>query len=165
MFDTNSQNQIYYHMNSGNAYGDAALNAFDRSLLSAGCGNYNLLKVSSIIPPGAEMADRIDLKEGALLSTAYARLIAGPEEYIDGEISAAVAVGIPKDISKNGVIMEFSGVCQEQEAKEKAVAMVRTAMADRKIDDYSIKSVATSCKSTRGQYNCALAYVALFEKH
>lgn len=38
---------------AGSAEGPSRLNAFDNALLAAGIGNVNLLRVSSILPPGA----------------------------------------------------------------------------------------------------------------
>ena len=39
----------------GAAEGGSLLNAFDNALLVAGIGNVNLVKVSSIVPPGVEI--------------------------------------------------------------------------------------------------------------
>lgn len=90
----------------GASEGRTRLNAFDNSLLNAGVGDTNLMRVSSILPPAARQADvhDFDLPKGGLLPLAYAT--------IDGTtpgrmISAAVAVGIPEDDSQPGVIMEF----------------------------------------------------------
>ena len=40
---------------AGRAEGGTPLNAFDNALLAAGIGNINLIKVSSILPPGVEL--------------------------------------------------------------------------------------------------------------
>ena len=40
-----------YTLVSGIGTGSTVLNAFDAALLSAGVGNFNLLRVSSILPP------------------------------------------------------------------------------------------------------------------
>ena len=37
---------------AGNAEGSTPLNAFDNALLAAGIGNINLVRISSILPPG-----------------------------------------------------------------------------------------------------------------
>ena len=39
---------------SGSAEAVSPLNAFDAALLAAGIGNTNLVKISSIVPPGCE---------------------------------------------------------------------------------------------------------------
>ncbi|NMB16013.1 MAG: pyruvoyl-dependent arginine decarboxylase, partial [Firmicutes bacterium] len=39
---------------AGGSEGPTGLNAFDNALLAAGLGNLNLVRVSSILPPGAQ---------------------------------------------------------------------------------------------------------------
>jgi len=38
-----------FYLNAGLGHGDYSLTSFDDALLNAGVGNYNLLKVSSIL--------------------------------------------------------------------------------------------------------------------
>ncbi|MDZ7693422.1 MAG: arginine decarboxylase, pyruvoyl-dependent [Balneolaceae bacterium] len=90
----------------GASEGRTRLNAFDNSLLNAGVGDTNLMRMSSILPPGAKqqnIAD-IELPKGGLIPLAYATIDSTtPGRYI----SSAIAVGIPEDESEPGVIMEF----------------------------------------------------------
>ncbi|MEX0945042.1 MAG: arginine decarboxylase, pyruvoyl-dependent, partial [Balneolaceae bacterium] len=95
-----------YCLVKGSAEGRTRLNAFDNSLLEAGVGDTNLMRMSSILPPGAEQRNIGDLvlPKGGLIPLAYAT--------IDGTtpgrmISASIAVGIPEDDQEPGVIMEF----------------------------------------------------------
>ena len=95
-----------YCLVKGSAEGRTRLNAFDKSLLKAGVGDTNLMRMSSILPPAAEevSVDDLVLPKGGLIPLAYAT--------IDGTtpgrlISASIAVGIPQDDSEPGVIMEF----------------------------------------------------------
>lgn len=95
-----------YCLVRGAAEGRTRLNAFDKALLEAGVGDTNLMRMSSILPPGAEQVkvSELVLPKGGLVPLAYAT--------IDGTtpgrmISAAIAVGIPEDDSEPGVIMEF----------------------------------------------------------
>lgn len=90
----------------GASEGTTKLNAFDHSLLKAGVGDTNLMRVSSILPPAATRIDasELHLPKGGLIPIAYAVI----DSAVPGEIiSAAVAVGIPEDPSEPGVIMEF----------------------------------------------------------
>ncbi|HHE47181.1 MAG TPA: hypothetical protein ENL08_05730, partial [Bacteroidetes bacterium] len=52
--------------------GDAThpLNAFDRALQSAGVGDLNLVKVTSILPPGVKPGVRAELPGGAVVYAA-----------------------------------------------------------------------------------------------
>ena len=162
MLNLNLQENAYYYIGAGTASGDSELNAFDRALLASGCGNYNLLRVSSILPAGAKIVDRIGIKEGSLLPVAYACLTTEPKEYAGSVISAAVAVGIPDRTDAVGVIMEYSGACPEEAARDQVVSMVRTAMADRGIAEYEISVSSCSRVSSEMSYDCVFAYAALF---
>ncbi len=71
--------------------------------------------MSSILPPGVKRIKPIKLPEGALVPIAYASKIS----TIVGEvISAGVAVGIPKDSKKPGLIMEYSASGYRKEVEE-----------------------------------------------
>ncbi|WP_205617750.1 pyruvoyl-dependent arginine decarboxylase [Balneola vulgaris] len=95
-----------YCLVSGAAEGNTRLNAFDNALLEAGVGDTNLMRMSSICPPGAEQVERneIELPGGGLIPLAYAHIDSQtPQMWI----ASAVAVGIPEDDTQPGVIMEF----------------------------------------------------------
>ncbi|HCI69580.1 MAG TPA: pyruvoyl-dependent arginine decarboxylase, partial [Balneola sp.] len=47
-----------YCLVSGAAEGNTRLNAFDNALLEAGVGDTNLMRMSSICPPGAKEVSR-----------------------------------------------------------------------------------------------------------
>ena len=162
MFSIHKDNNVYYKISAGSSHADTALNAFDRSLLASGCGNYNLLRVSSILPPSATESNTITLPEGSLLSVAYASLVFPPAGSQTSELSAAVGIGIPKDPSLPGVIIEYSSECNESTAVETVEKMLQTAMSDRGISDYIIKSAAASCTSSADKYTSVFAYVAIF---
>lgn len=52
---------------AGKAEGSTPLNAFDNALLDAGIGDVNLIKVSSIVPPGVEVVmDKPTLPRGGI---------------------------------------------------------------------------------------------------
>lgn len=162
MFNIQKDTSVYYKIDSGSAYAETKLNAFDRSLLVSGCGNYNLLRVSSILPPSATESKSITLPEGSLLSVAYASLIVPPAGPQTAELSAAVSIGIPEDSTLPGVIMEYSAECSEPAAVKAVEEMVHTAMHDRGVSNYKIKSAAASCTSSADKYTSVFAYVAIF---
>ena len=163
MYNLKSEKPVYYCINAGNAKADTELNAFDRALLNAGCGNYNLLRVSSILPAGANAKNKVTEPEGSLLPIAYASIIAGPNEKIGDTLSAAVAIGIPDNGTNVGVIMEFEDFCSEEEARKTVISMAETAMSDRHVSDYKVICSSISCVSEEGKYNCSFAYVAIFD--
>lgn len=123
---------------AGAAEGPTALNAFDNALLAAGIGNLNLMRVSSILPPGAEFVEQLDIAPGSLTPTAYGAI----ESETPGEtIAAAVGIGFSEDTF--GVIMEWSGQGTAEDAEAYIRQMVAAAFEQRNmpLKDVMVKSV------------------------
>lgn len=94
-----------YVIRCGVGRSDNYLPSFDKALLEAGVGNYNLVRLSSILPAKCKRVEYIDLPEGSLLPTAYAT----ETSDVCGEtVTSVIGVGIPKDENSVGVIMEYS---------------------------------------------------------
>lgn len=139
----------------GASEGRTRLNAFDNSLLNAGVGDTNLMRMSSILPPGAMQRDieDLDLPAGALIPLAYAQI----DSTTPGRfISSAIAVGIPEDESEPGVIMEFEDHSRLDNVEEIARQMVIDAFEYRKRELKEIKSIGIEHKVE----NCASAFAA-----
>ena len=120
-----------YFISSGKGCSEHQLVAFDKALCDAGIANYNLLKVSSILPAGAIKADKIGLREGSPLLTAYARI----DSNSPGDrIATAVGVAIPCRNTDVGVIMEYAGHCTAAEAETHIRAMCAEAMNNHDIE-------------------------------
>lgn len=99
-----------------------AISSFDSALLDAGVGNYNLVRVSSILPPNCSQVNGVLLPSGSVLFTAYATLTT----HVDELIASAIAVAIPRTTEQCGVIMEYSG----RTSKENAVKIVKELAED-----------------------------------
>jgi len=127
-----------YYINSGKGVSQKRLVAFDAALGDAGIGNYNILKVSSILPKKAKRVDTVNVPQGMPLLTAFSKIDSNTPGTI---ISSAVGVALPEDESQIGVIMEFSGYCSENEARQEIEEMCKEAMANRKS---RIKSILIS---------------------
>jgi arginine decarboxylase len=141
---------------AGNAEGSTPLNAFDNALLVAGIGNINLIKVSSILPPGVELVPLPRIKPGALVPTAYAAMTS----EVPGEVvAAAVGWARPQDPAKNGVIMEYHDKATREEAERMIVQMLEEAFRVRgeTIRDMRVFAVEHRVERT----GCALAAVTL----
>lgn len=108
------------------AEGPTPLNAFDNALLRAGIGNLNLIRVSSILPPGCVHEQDFPVPPGSLTPTAYGYLLSSEPGQ---EIAAAIGVGFSED--DYGVIMEFEGCCSREDAEARVAQMVRDAFAAR----------------------------------
>ncbi|AZR73816.1 arginine decarboxylase, pyruvoyl-dependent [Anoxybacter fermentans] len=140
---------------AGTAEGASELNAFDNALLNAGIGNLNLLKVSSILPPGAEYAENLNIPPGTLTPTAYGSIVSEKP----GELIAA-SVGIGFSENSFGVIMEYSGTCSAKEAEEQVIKMVEEAFKIRGLKLTRVMAKAVEHRVEK--CGCAFAAVALW---
>ena len=141
---------------SGTSEGSSKLNAFDHALLNAGVGNCNLLKVSSILPPGAKLVEDLYIPPGSLVPIAYGSLcLDSPGELI----AAAVGVGIGNP-DNYGVIMEYSGRTSKEEAEKQIKRMVEEAFTKRglRLSQILVRAVEHKVENT----GCAFAAVALW---
>ncbi|MBI4962167.1 MAG: arginine decarboxylase, pyruvoyl-dependent [Desulfomonile tiedjei] len=114
-----------FFLTSGFGEASTDLNAFDAALLQAGIGDTNLIKLSSILPPGAEEVEPFPLPKGSLVPLAYGERVSSEQGIT---ISAAVAVGIPEDPAAAGLIMECSRIGEPGPCEEAVQAMVREGM-------------------------------------
>jgi arginine decarboxylase len=135
------------------------LNAFDMALLDAGICNVNLIKISSIMPPKAEVVPLPNIPMGSLVPTAYGYKVSD----IKGEtVSAAVSVAIPKDKELCGLIMEHSAIGGKKETENTVREMAKTGFEMRGWEIDKIISFASEC--TVENIGCAFAAVALWYK-
>lgn len=141
---------------AGSAEGPTRLNAFDNALLRAGIGNVNLVRVSSILPPGAVEYDQLEIVPGSLMPTAYGTITS---EIVGEVISAAVAIAIGES-DQYGVIMEFSGRTDRKQAEETVSEMARQAFLSR--DRHLKRLLVRGCEHRVEQIGCAFAAVALW---
>jgi len=142
---------------SGKGEGFTPLNAFDNALLNSGIGNTNLIKVSSIIPPGSQLIKPLKVNPGALLPCAYTHITSDiPEEII----SACVCVAIPQDVNQPGLIMEFSSAGKKTLAEKIVKEMAYQGMKKRK--QKIKKIIVKSCEHKVKKLGCAFAGVVLW---
>jgi arginine decarboxylase len=138
------------------AEAEHVLTAFDAALLKAGIGNVNLVRISSILPPGCiEEENGINFPPGAFVPTAYGTICSEKK----GELLAA-AVGIGFSEESFGVIMEYSGNCNAEIARVKVEEMVKEAFRQRgeKLKGIKTKSVEHRVEKA----GAAIAAVALW---
>ncbi len=131
-----------FFLTSGSGDGSTMLNAFDAALIDAGIGDTNLVRLSSILPPGSTETEAFTFPKGSLVPLAYAEY---GSDRPGTRISAAVAVGIPQDIHEAGLIMECSGIGDPDAWEERARYMVIEGMEgirNRRIKE--IKSISAT---------------------
>jgi len=114
---------------SGFGVGKTDLTAFDKALLQAGVGNLNLIRVSSILPPGVRLIDRLDIPPGSLTPAAYGSIVS---DQVGTLIAAAIGVGLAR--SSSGMIMEYSGTCGLDKAEGLVRTMIEEAFAARGLE-------------------------------
>ena len=149
-----------YMIKAANAEGFSELNAFDVALLKSGVGNTNLVKMSSILPPDCKRVEDIELPLGNLVPVAYAAITSSKKGDL---ISAAVAIAIPKDKTKNGLIMEYEDFnVTKEEAENHVVEMAKWGMEYRGYKIARIESIAVS--HVVENHGAAFACVALWWK-
>ncbi len=144
-----------FFLTAGKGIGEYPLIAFDNALKDAKVSDYNLVKVSSILPNGAKERKIIDLPKGSILFIAYSYLIAE-----EGIITSACSVAIPQKENEIGIIMEFSGKVKKKEAEEKVKEMAEIAMKERNI---LIKKIYVKSKTTFAKkYSCVFSGCCLW---
>ena len=83
------------------------LGSFERALRDAGIAQFNLVEVSSIFPPNAEIVEREEglkfLKPGQIVFVVMAK---NSSNELNRMISASVGLAIPKDRSRYGYLSE-----------------------------------------------------------
>ncbi|MGI6307612.1 MAG: pyruvoyl-dependent arginine decarboxylase [Dethiobacteria bacterium] len=133
-----------------------ALTAFDVALLKAGLGNVNLVRLSSILPPGCkEEENGIKFPPGSFVPTAYGATSSEKK----GELIAA-AVGIGFSAGSFGVIMEHSGNCSAEAARAKVEAMIKEAFLNRGLELKGMKIKSAEHRVEKA--GAAIAAVALW---
>ena len=140
---------------SAAAEGRHGLTAFDKALLKAGVGDVNLVRLSSIMPPGCREAENIVFPMGAFVPTAYGAYCS----EVAGELIAA-AIGIGFDRDGSGVIMEHAGTCSAAEAHRKVEEMLQEAFTNRKRE--LVKIQVKSVEHRVEKAGAAFAGVALW---
>ena len=117
-----------FFLASGEGEGKTVLTAFDDALLNAGIANTNLLKLTSILPPGCCEVLPQELPPGAIVPIVYAF----KSSFTPGElISSVVGVGISEDAASAGLLMEYSHVGEKQVAEEIVRNMVKEGFGKR----------------------------------
>ena len=153
-----------FYMGHGKGFGKTRLASFDNALLDSGVGNYNLVRLSSILPVQALdiQMSRIDLPLGSLLPIAYAEITTNDA---DDPAVAAIAIGVPKDKTKCCVIMEYEALGKtEPEALEIVKNMVKEAFHNRGWElDHIMETCASAHPERSGDYATAFACVAEWE--
>jgi len=149
----------HYFLVSGASEGFTSLNAFDGALLTAGIGDTNIVKMSSIVPPRCQLISPVPLPPGALIPTAYASITSDVPGQL---ISSAVAVALPENPDYPGLIMEYSARGSKAEIEETVRQMAIEGMKVRGRVIKDLTSIAVEHRVRK--VGATLAAVVLWEK-
>ncbi|MFQ6051474.1 MAG: pyruvoyl-dependent arginine decarboxylase [Candidatus Hydrothermarchaeota archaeon] len=123
---------------SGSAEGATKLNALDNALIDAGIGDFNLIKVSSILPKGTVIVDLPKIEAGTLVPCVLAKRISDTRGQ---KISASIVVALSEN--GMGVIAENSGAgISKGESYEKALEAARNMLMRRGLKLKEIRHVS-----------------------
>lgn len=151
-------------LTKGAGKGKTKLNAFDNALLEAGIGNFNLVSISSILPPKtkifylSEKNQRILPPLGSILPAVLAvNFGKKPGKYL-----AALGIGIPKNFEKeNGIIVEFEGKdISIQKVKKECEKMLKEAFEKRNLKIEKMEFLISEIK-TKNEFCCAIVAALL----
>ncbi len=146
-----------YCITVGSGVDEYDIASFDKALVVSGLGNYNLVRVSSIVPPNAERVNSVDYPIGSVVYTAYAMKTTKSDELI----ASAIAAAIPYDENKNGVIMEYSCIGNKLQAINIAKKLAADALQRRGISEYNIVADGIDAKGENGLSTTTFAAIAL----
>lgn len=146
------------YITSGIGTGPTTLAAFDAALNSAGIANYNLLRLSSVIPPAAKViADNTGLRGVSLPGQWGDRLyvvMAEARTVIVGESVWAGVGWVQDEVSGRGLFVEHEGA-SEADVRNQIQLSLQALLKTRNMPDQHIEMqvAGTTCN---GEPVCAL---------
>ncbi len=116
------------------------LTSFELALRDAGISSFNLVKVSSIFPPHAELIEKEEglkeLKDGQIVHCVMSEISTNEPNRL---IVASIGLSLPKEPHLHGYLAEYSdfGVDETtagEKAEEMANYMLQTLFEEKKIE-------------------------------
>ena len=147
----------YYTYALGTGSGNHRLDSIDAALLDAGIGNLNLVRISSILPPGCIQCKEPLMVHGQIIYCAYTDYISGNYSAI---ISAAIGIAIPNSKMLPGVITEHSGEVNKTICENTVTALCLNAMERRGVNDYKVEIRSIEAK-VKDEFCCVFAGIVL----
>jgi arginine decarboxylase len=148
-----------FFMTCGIGIAKNKLAAFDCSLINAKVGDYNHIRVSSILSGKIKQYDHVPLKKGSAVYSAYAHI---SSNEIDSVLSACVAVGIPKKLNEIGMIMEHSAISNIEDVKNTAIQLVKDSMELRGIEISKIISSPVTLSVPKDKYLSVFSAIVMW---
>lgn len=150
-------------LTKGIGTGRHQLLAFEMALRDAGISQYNLVRVSSILPPNCEIINKEDgikkLSPGSIVFVVLAR---NESNEKGKKIAASIGMAIPEDRNHHGYLSEYESVGEDEKvagenAEKLAVEMLSSLLSKEnkkmKIESRNISSAAT----VGDQWTCVIS--------
>lgn len=115
----------------GTAAGRTELGAFDRALAEAGIHDYNLVRLSSVVPPGATIVETGTVDAGHPVGTPVGVVLA---EHHGADPTETVAAGIGWALAEEGGILMEAGAPSVEACRASIEASLADARAHRDWD-------------------------------
>lgn len=152
------------YLSCGSARGGTELNAFDNALRAARVADFNLIRVTSIVPPHVDVRILDPLPDpirgrGRMLPAVY-EAMSGNE--LGQRLTVGVGVGLPNknDADASGVIFTVRSNESEQETRERLQSMIEEGMDEmRMVKEYEFRSVLVS-ELVQSKHACVFACAA-----
>lgn len=148
----------HYKIVSGSGESKFPLAAFDKALRNAGIGDFNLVKVSSILPAHCMYSEEITLAPGSIIYVAYASITITKGE--NGQTAVAVATAANSD--ENGVIFETSSKKNLENCEILVENMCNEAMEERNRKIEKIKKSSQKIFATSEMFVSAISAVVMW---
>jgi len=132
--------------------------SFDKALFDAGVANYNHVKISSILPKGCLLEEKIAAAPGSIFHSAYATISSNKT----GLVSSAVAVGIPKGDKEIGVIMEYSCNSCKENSESIVRKMIERSMEMRNIEIKTIETTSIESNVEEGLFTSVFSGLVIW---
>ena len=140
---------------SGSGEASTELSAFDRALYNAGIGDYNLIRLSSVIPPDSEVivekVNRDPDRYGHKLYVVFSRCI---ETTIEKEAWAGLGWMTQDNCKGRGLFVEQSG-SSEQEVERLISASLEDVVKYR-TEDFGRINIKTEGIKCKGKPVCSI---------
>lgn len=143
-------------ISAGSGKGRTSMAAFDSALRSAGVADHNLIRLSSIIPPGStiDVCDSEDQLRGNFGDALYCVYAVAFATERGDEAWSGIGWSRATDGSGRGLFVEHAGHAEEQ-VRTMIMASL-TDMADGRSDTFAFEQLMMSSARCSGQPACSV---------
>ncbi len=132
---------------------NSILNAVDKAMLNASVGNFNLIKVSSMLPKGIEMTREVAGFHGEFMPAVISKATGSESELVAG-----IAWGVKRD-GYGGYVVEHSSKGDKGQNKNFKADLKKKLVKMAEARDEKLKSIDVKysvVKPKEGEYGCAM---------